>query len=283
MSGRILFRATLSTVLLILAAGPDLVRGSQDTGSSESAGVSASPGASAPWFMTEVDTGGDIGLHASVANDPSRGAIYVSYYDASNQVLRLARSDGLGPDHCGPNGEWGCHTVDSGPDVGKHRSVAVNPKTGGIGVAYYDATNGNLKYLYFENPHLLVHRIYTIDKGTEGVSTTGLHTSLKYNDEGKPFVAYYFDNPTRDGVDALMFAYCAVTNGTCDYAPIENTWRCHTFVSGEGLRQYPSLVVRNNWDWYISYYNGGNGELWYARTIDESPGNYGLDLTGMTC
>lgn len=278
MRGRIIFRATLSAVLFMLVAGTDLDK-------VDSSNSSANPGAAAPWFIDEVDTDGDMGLHASVAYDPSRGVTYVSYYDATNQELRLARSNGFGPDPCGPNGKWGCHTVDRGPDVGKYSSVAVNPDTGGIGIAYYDATNGNLKYLIFENPNLLVHNIYTIDKGIEGISSTGLHTSLAYSDEGKPFIAYYFENPS--GVDALMFAYYSVTNGNCGYGYAEDTWRCHTIISGDRVGQHPSLVVRNNpstndWDFYISFYNGGTGELWYSKTV-EAEGYCPTDLTDMIC
>jgi hypothetical protein len=116
MSGRILFGAALSAVLFTLAVGPSAARGSHATG--------PSPGAGAPWFISEVDTAGDTGLHASVAYDPSRDAIYVSYLDA---------------------------------------------------------TNGHLKYLTFNNPRLLVHQTYTIDKGIQDVSATGLYPSLAYS------------------------------------------------------------------------------------------------------
>ena len=285
MRGQILFRTSLSVTLLLLVAGSNLVQGSADLVEAESASSSGNPGAAAPWFMDEVDTEGDMGLHASVAYDPASGVIYASYYDATNQELRLARSNGFGPEPCGPDGEWGCHTVDSGPDVGKYSSVAVNPDTGGIGIAYHDATNGHLKYLVFENPKQLVHSVYTIDKGIEGISKTGLHTSLAYSDGGKPFIAYYFENVS--GVDALEFAYYSVTNGNCGYGYAEDTWRCHTIISGEGVGQYPSLVVRDNpttndWDFFISYYNGGTGELWYAKTV-ETEGNCPTDLTDMVC
>ena len=177
MSGGVFFRAALSAFLLVLAAGSDLARGSQGIGVMGPAVASASPGATEPWFMAEIDTDGDTGLHASVAYDPTWGSIYVSYYDATNQRLRMARSDGVGPEDCGPNGEWGCLTLDSGADVGKYNSIALNPVTGGIGIAYHDATNGKLKYIYFSEPRLLVWSTYTIDQGIPGVSTTGLYTS----------------------------------------------------------------------------------------------------------
>jgi hypothetical protein len=124
MSGRILFGAALSAVLFTLAVGPSAAPGSHATGPGLPVQVGPSPGAGAPWFISEVDTAGDTGLHASVAYDPSRDAIYVSYFDA---------------------------------------------------------TNGHLKYLTFNNPNLLVHQTYTIDKGIQDVSATGLYPSLAYS------------------------------------------------------------------------------------------------------
>jgi len=253
MNGRILLRVTLLAVLM-LAAGPGLDRGWPHGHASELDVASASPGANAAWIVDELDTAGDIGQHASVAYHEVLDVILISYYDATNQRLRLARSDGLPPEDCGLEGDWGCMTLDSGPDVGKYSSIAVNPKDGSIGITYYDATNGHLKYIVFKNPRLLVHQTYTIDKGITDMSWTGLYTSLAYSEDGKPHIAYYFENPS--GVDALMLAYYVVTNGDCGYGPIENTWRCHTIISGEGMGQYPSLVATTSpsgWDWYISF------------------------------
>ena len=285
MNGRKALGLAFSVMVLLLLTGSGLagVPPTQPREPVETSGTNASPGANAAWFVDEIDTDGDTGLHTSVVYHPSLGATFVSYYDATNQQLRMARSNGLG---CGPNDEWGCHTFDPiDADVGKYSSVAVNPKEGGVGIAYHDATNGHLKYLYFENPHLLTHSIYTIDKGITDISKTGLHTSLAYSEEGTPFIAHYFENPS--GVDALEFAYYTVTNGDCGYDFAENKWRCHTIKSGEGIGQYPSLVVRDNpvtndWDFYISFYNGGTGDLWYGKSVEESA-NCGLYGSDMAC
>jgi hypothetical protein len=275
-SGLVLF-----VLLLLLAVGSVLAEGPQSSIPKVLGTNSSNLAAKAPWFNSEIDTNGDTGLHVSVAYDPTWGKIYISYYDATDQQLRLARSDGKGL-ACGPKGEWGCSTIDSGADVGKYNSIAINPVSGGIGIAYHDATNGKLKYIYFENPQSLNYSTYTIDKGIEGVSTTGLYTSLVYSDEGKPFIAYYFDNPTPGGVDALMVAYDSITNGDCGYGSIENTWRCHTIISGEGVGQYPSLEIINGWDTYVAYYDRGSGDLWYAKDFDEEA-NCGYWGTDMAC
>jgi hypothetical protein len=97
-------------------------------GSTESS-VEDSPLADLPWVNAEIDTPGDTGQYTSIAIDPNNGGIYISYYDAENQELRLANSLWSGWD-CdagnGPIDDWGCLTVDSGADVGKYSSIAID-------------------------------------------------------------------------------------------------------------------------------------------------------------
>jgi hypothetical protein len=286
MRSRTLFRAVDWAVLLALAAGPGLIRGWQGGQASEPEAATGSPGANAEWIVDELDTGGVTGQYASVAYHPDLGIILISYYDATNERLRLARSGSFGPGNCGLGGGWYCITLDSGPDVGKYSSIAVNPADGSFGITYYDATNGSLKYIVWPDPHVWVHNIYTIDKGIPPVSKTGLYTSLAYSEDGKPHIAYYFENTSPGGVDALMLAYYTVTNGDCGYGPMENKWRCHTIWSGEGVGQYPSLVATTapwGWAWYISFYDGGRGELWYAKPAMETTGNCGIYGDDMAC
>lgn len=230
------------------------------------------------WFIDEIDTEGDTGLHASVVYHSAMDAIFVSYYDATNQRLRLARSDGKGPEACGQDGTWGCWTLDSGADVGKFSSIALNPKTGGIGIAYHDATNVALKYLTIPNPHLLVYQKYTIDRGIQGVSTTGLYPSLKYNEDGIPFIAYYFENPSPGGADALILAYHSSASGNCLTGDLPDEWRCETIITGEGVGMFPSLAIVDGWEFHVAYYDRGNGDLWYATSVGEGNcGSYGTD------
>ncbi len=268
----------LAVVPLFLVAGSGLARGQLPSSSPEETEMNASPGANTPWFNIDVDTPDDTGQHTSVAIDPSTGWIYVSYYDATNQELRMARYGGPSP-NCDPVSGWGCLTIDSGPDVGKYSSIAVNPATGGIGIAYYDATNGKLKYAYFKNPHLLVHQKYTIDKGIFPISSAGLYTSLKYDSDGTPFITYYFDNPS--GTDALKLAYYSVANGNCINGDYPDEWRCETIIQGEGVGQYSSLVIPADWEFRVAYHDGGNGALWYATS--EGEGNCGAYGTDWVC
>jgi len=164
MKGRNVFGLMLSVILLLLAAGSSLAREPQPAGPSEAVGVNAIPAANAPWFNIDVDTIGDTGQYTSVAIDPSSGTTYISYYDATKEVLRVAvnvGSDG----NCGPNNEWECQTVDSGADFGKYSSIAVNSDSRIVGIAYYDATNGKLKYAYCASAPICKNwPIQTVDK-----------------------------------------------------------------------------------------------------------------------
>ena len=283
MNGRKALGLAFSVIVLLLVTGSGLagVPPTQPREPVETSGAGASPGANTPWFVEEIDTDGDTGLHTSVAYDPIWGSIYVSYYDATNQQLRIARSNGSG---CGPNGEWGCTSLDiNEPDVGKYSSIAVNPNgdRSGIGIAYHDATNGKLKYLYFKNSRLLTHSIYTIDKGIEGVSTTGLHTSLKYTEDGQPNIAYQFYHPA--GVEALMWAYYSYASGNCVNGDVADEWRCETIITGEGVGEYSSLYLLDLFDVRIAYHDAGRGELWYADSSLLQNGNCGPYETDWAC
>ena len=167
MNSRIVFRATLSVVLLILAGGPGLARGPQPTGPSEAVGVNASPAANAPWLMSQVDTAGNTGQYASVAIEKPAGTTHVSYYDVTYGDLRWARSVHSGG-NCGSNNDWHCRTLDSADDVGKYSSIAYNEDDEKVGIAYYDDTNGHLNYAWaWTNPAWSWNHVI-IDKGISG-------------------------------------------------------------------------------------------------------------------
>ena len=127
--------------------------------------------------------------------------------------------------------------MDSAGDVGRFGSRAFNQADGShAGIAYHDATNGSLKYiyyLYYQPPW----GVYTIDKGIFPVSSTGLFTSLKYDSDGTPYIAYYFDNPTN--VDALMIASSVRKDGNCGYGYMAGRWQCDAIQIGEGVGSMP--------------------------------------------
>lgn len=277
MKVRNVFGLMLSVVLLLVAVGSSLAREPQPTGPSEADGVSTA--ANAPWFNIDVDTPGNTGKYTSVAIELSSGKTYISYYDATNQALRVAVNVGSGG-NCGPNNDWLCQTVDSGADVGKYSSIAINPASGGVGIAYYDATNGKLKYAYCAStPICSSWSRYTVDKGNFPVSNAGLYTSLKFFPNGRPVIAYYFDK--LSGVDDLKVAYHMFEHeqGNCGYdffGVVNKEWQCDTIQTGEGVGQYASLALDGSGHMHIAYYDAANGDLWYATSRNGTncgPGN----------
>ena len=275
MKVRNVFGLMLSVVLLLVAAGSSLAREPQPTGPSEAIGVNASPAANAPWFNITVDAY-DVGQYTSVAIDPSNGITYVSYYDATNQALRMAKYVGSGG-NCGPNNDWSCQTIDSGADFGKYSSIAINPVTGRPGIAYYDATNGELEYAYRSCAPLCYWSKYTVDEPILfPTDNKGQYASLKYHSNGTPYIAYYFEN--TGGSDALMVASYVGIGGNCgyEYGSVTGKWQCDAIKGGEGVGQYASLALDGAGNRHIAYYDGGNGYLWYASSFigtNCGPGN----------
>ncbi|MBN1242168.1 MAG: choice-of-anchor D domain-containing protein [Spirochaetales bacterium] len=83
-----------------------------------------------------IDSTGDVGKYASIACSADGTTIYISYYDATNGNLKLAKSTNSGS-------TWSVQTVDSTGNVGQYSSVAVNGSV--VYIAYYDVTNTALK------------------------------------------------------------------------------------------------------------------------------------------
>jgi len=270
MKVRNVFGLMLSVLLLLLAAGSGLASGPQPTGSSEAVGASASSAANAPWFNIEVDTPGNTGQYTSVAIDPVNDTTYVSYYDATNKTLRMAMNRGFGSGgNCGPNNSWLCQTVDSTYGVGKYSSIAIKPVSGGgiyypeIGIAYYDATNGKLKYAYGKICPTCSWSIDTVDQPLSfPLDSKGQYASLKFDSNGRPSIAYYFE--ITSGVDSLMVA--SGENGNCGYGSAAGKWQCDKIKTGEGVGQYASLALDGAGNRHIAYYDGGNHELWMATS-----------------
>src|ERR1035437_8137053 len=81
-----------------------------------------------------VDSSGDVGAYTSIKLD-SNNRPYISYYDAANKTLKLAKWNWTA---------WILKVVDSSGDVGRYSSLAID-KNNIAHIAYYDATNKHLK------------------------------------------------------------------------------------------------------------------------------------------
>ena len=181
-------------------------------------------------FTATVDATDDVGSHVSVALHPDSGVPYISYYDADKGDLRMAVYVTSGG-NCGPNNAWECQTVDSNGDVGQYSSIAIytshDPIILGrtrVGISYYDATNGALKYaLYTWNLLTGWRWSYSVLEVGNPASliTSGRHTSLTFDADGAPHIAYRHSSIL---VSSLRYAtFVGSSAGNCGPG---NNWQC---------------------------------------------------------
>jgi hypothetical protein len=114
-------------------------------------------------------------------------------------------------------------TVDSDGDLGQYTSIALNPRTGLPAIAYYNVTNGDLKFAAFNGTSWSA---VTVDSAGD----TGRHTSLKFDARGVPHIAYY-----------------DVTNRDLRYATRPgSSWQRRTVDSTDDSGAFSSLALTRN-------------------------------------
>jgi hypothetical protein len=269
MKARLFLALILAGVLLVLAMGFVLAQGPSP---GTNLAAESADAATAPWFITRVDSTtlelgvDDVGQHASVVIDPARGTTYVSYYDVTNKDLRLAKYVGSGGD-CGPSNTWSCETVDSAGDVGQFSSIDVYTGTNWLtdpwtlGIAYHDITHRALKYAkYYYSPIPSPGYKWSISTiVTDIVSSYGQYASLKFDSTGTPHIAHY--RWVIMGDDALAYAYEVGSGGNC--GPYNN-WQCDNIDTGNAVGENTSLDLNSSDQPAIAYYDDSNDDLKFA-------------------
>jgi hypothetical protein len=96
-------------------------------------------GAAGSWSLQTVDSDGNVGMDSSLALDQN-GNAHIAYYgwttDNSRSFLRYANNVA---------GGWITQTINSGGQVGRYTSLAVD-SSGNVHISYYDAANSALRY-----------------------------------------------------------------------------------------------------------------------------------------
>jgi hypothetical protein len=131
--------------------------------------------------IVPVDAAGNVGQSTSLALD-SGGRPVVSYYDVTNQALKLAR---CGDANCASGNS--IVTVDAIGNVGQYTALALDALDNPV-IAYYDAGNQRLKVAHCGDP-------LCADSATIGApdaqGNVGQHVALRLDQLGRPVVSYY--------------------------------------------------------------------------------------------
>ena len=234
----------------------------------------------ASWDFNLVDSTNDVGMHPSLARHPHTGQVYMSYYDATNKDLRLAKYVGSGG-NCGTSNSWSCEVVDAGDTVddivGMYSSLAFDPVSGWAGIAYYayntSTSTYGIKYAgYFCTPHNCSWGIVPIVTSST-IIIKYKYPSLKIGTDRMPRMAYYRETL---GDDQLYYAMQVNTGGNCGPT---GSWQCDSVDTGIQIGLYPSLALTTLTtpldNPYIAYYDGGAGDLKYAWYLGNGTGNCG--------
>jgi hypothetical protein len=209
------------------------------------------------WTYQTVESYNQTGQYASLAFDTKHDRVDISYYSPHLQALKLAWSPYPGNGNCGQDNGWRCFTVDHNEDDGKYSSLAYNTAGEYWGIAYYDSTNGALKYSNDECLNNCNFRATTIDQTAGAI--VGRGTSLKFDAKGIAHIAYYQAFPA-----ALKYAhYVGGSAGNC----FDADWQCDTIESGTAMGYYLSLDLDAIGRVHIAYYDGGTGTLKYASQV----------------
>ena len=145
--------------------------------------------------------------------------------------------------------------VDTGGNVGEHISIAIGADGLPL-IAYYDASNGDLKAVHSEDVACTQATISTLDGAGVLAKDVGQYTSIAIGGDGVPVISYY--NAT-DG--DLRFARCV--DMAC-------TSVAQSTVDSIGdVGQYSSIAIGDDGLPIMSYYNATNGDLKVAHC--ESP------------
>jgi hypothetical protein len=207
------------------------------------------------WQCDIVDSGPGVGQYASF-DFSYDGQPSVAYYDAGAGNLKYAYFGGIGD--CWNSNGWICPTIDGtdGSDVGRYASLkAPDRPSAHYSIAYYDKTNG---YLKFFNPDF--GEPVVVDDMTTVGFPVGI--SMDIDKFGYPVIAYQqtdeFAGP-KLGLARPYFVYDDGSFGNCGDVPpgyLFQYWRCNTLVySGQytEVGDVISLSVKSNGFLEIAY------------------------------
>jgi hypothetical protein len=190
----------------------------------------------------------EFGKYSSVVADVS-GRTFIASFDESRGDLLISASEG--------SGEFDTEVLDWMGVVGQHTSIALGTGTYPYpSIAYYDETNGDLKFAEWNGTHWLISTV-------DWVGDVGRYASLKMDSNALAHIAYYDQ-----------------TKGELRYARWDGmSWLLDTVDDFGDVGQYASLDLDHDDLPSISYYNdtgkelkfaSWNGTAWNNEAVDDS-------------
>ena len=148
----------------------------------------------------ELTGGGFDSEHFDMAIDENGGSpyLYIAYYDGSSSKLKLMYNT----DPVNNPDTWQSRSTEIDSGAGLYVDMTVDPDHG-IHIAYYDASDSNLKYAYLPSYNCLdaAVEVYTVD----GLFTNGMYNSITVKD---------FDESTSTDYRPVISHYSLSFSGT---------------------------------------------------------------------
>ena len=223
------------------------------------------------WQCDIIDSGDRTGQYASM-DLTYDGTVYIAYYDRGLGNLKLANYWGIIEDDCYLDNGWWCVELDSVGDVGMYASLAAQHFPGDklYRVAYYDATNEQLKYTDIDWDPLVVD-----DMGPD-LSPMGI--SMDVDPDGAPIIAYKQNTsefgPPELNIARPFFVYDDGNFGNCGDTPpgyIFLYWRCDTVDNGGQYLEVAEFVS-------IKLNPAGFANIAYSEFVNIDVGDHATSL-----
>jgi hypothetical protein len=199
------------------------------------------------WQCDGIDYGDELGQFTSL-DIGWDGKLYIAYYDKGEGNLKLATYTSSG--NCGPIDDWQCDIIDGtdGSDVGLYASLRAPQFTGDpIRIAYYDKTNGHLKFYSTAGLKMMVDEM--------GTSLEPMGISLAVDGNGLPIIAYqYIESDFSPPALRITRPYLAFNDnqyGDCGEIPpgySNQLFRCSTIDDADQYTweaDYVSMAVNS--------------------------------------
>jgi hypothetical protein len=246
---------------------------------------------SGSWSQSLVATSGDLGLGTSLAINNS-GTPYITYVNDIADVMKMAVGRGLAWQRSNiytngsyssiklnsaseprialydmysfdlvfaylQGGVWYYQTLDSTGDVGQFPSLALDPN-GRPHITYYDASNGWLKYIYYDGSNWVSPVVL------DSSANVGQYSSLVFSRSA----ANCLDGAPTTGFCPFISYYDA-TNGDLKimYKSQTNAWVTNVIESAGTVGQYGSMVMDFGGNLQVVYYDASNGDLRHATGV----------------